>query len=488
MMRGSSVYWLLAGFSLVTGAPACGGEPTGAPNAGTGANGGSGNAPGKGGTGGSTSGSAGKGGTAGQGTGGASGATSAGGTAGQGTGGTASPMAGTSSMMGGSGGMSGAGTGGGGTAGMQAMSGNGGAAGMGSGGASGSAGNAPGGQGGRANGGAPGAGMAGMSGASGAAGSPMVGDCPAPTTPIGWASVSGDGVTATTGGLGGDTVKPTTADELIDYAASDEPLIIQIEGTFDVPRLNVSSNKTLIGIGDDATLNGGVRMRGYDDDNVQNVILRNLHVNGGTSDADNDAMQIYFAHHVWVDHCDIYDGPDGNLDITHASSWVTVSWTKFRYTDAYQTPSGEDSAHRFSNLLGHSDNNSDEDTGRLKISFHHNYWGEKVIERMPRVRFGQVHVFNNYFNAPDNNYCVGGGLEAQLLVENNYFDDVKDPHRFQDDDDTAQIVARNNTYIGKADTTAKDTRGTAFTPGYTAALEAADATLKATVQKCAGPH
>lgn len=488
MTRRPSLSWLLAGLPLATLGPACGGGSDGTPStAGTGAYGGSGNAAAKGGTGGSTGGTAGKGGTGGSGTGGAS-VSGTGGTAGQGTGGTAAPMAGSSSMLGGSGG---AGTGGDGMAGVSAMSGNGNggaAAGRASGGASGTAGNAPGGQGGKANGGAPGAGMAGMSGASGAAGSPMVGDCPAPTSPIGWASVSGDGVTATTGGLGGDTVKPTTADELIDYAASDGPLIIQIEGTFDVPRLDVSSNKTLIGLGNDATLNGGVRVRGHDDDNVQNVILRNLHVNGGTSDADDDAMQIYFAHHVWVDHCDIYDGPDGNLDITHASSWVTISWTKFRYTDAYQTPSGEDSPHRFSNLLGHSDNNSDEDTGRLKISFHHDYWGEKVIERMPRVRFGQVHVFNNYFNAPDNNYCVGGGLEAQLLVENNYFDDVKDPHRFQDDGDTAQIVARNNTYIGKADTTAKDTRGTAFTPGYTAALEAADATLKATVQKCAGPR
>jgi pectate lyase len=466
----------------MTLAPACGGgsESTPGNDPGNGARGGSGNATGQGGTGGAT----GKGGTGGQGTGGAMG----GGSAGQATGGTGGAMAGAPATGGGT---AGSGTGGSSAAAGTSTSGAGGApaAGMGAGGASGAAGSAmPGGQGGRASGGAPSAGMSGASGMGATGGAPEVGDCPAPTTPVGWASVSGDGVSATTGGLGGDTVKPTTADELIDYAASDGALIIEIEGTFNVPRLNVSSNKTLIGIGDDATLNGGVRIRGYDDDNVKNVIIRNLHVNGGTSDADNDAMQIYFAHHVWVDHADIYDGPDGNLDITHASSWVTISWTKFRYTSAYKTPSGEDSDHRFSNLLGHSDSNSDEDTGRMKVSLHHNYWGERVIERMPRVRFGEVHVFNNYFNAPDNNYCVGGGLNALLLVENNYFDDVKDPHRFQDDDDTAQIVARNNTYVGIANTTAKDTRGTAFTPGYSATLEPADTTLKATVQKCAGPR
>jgi len=474
MSFGRSLFWLSVA-SSATFAAACGGGSEGAKggDTSTGAHGGSqSHGSGGAGTGGAGEGSGGR----------ATGGATSGGAAGQALGGS-SPMAGSGPvagesgrgaagmpMLGGSGGATSAGTGGdaGGKAGSTAQGGK-----AGSGAAAGSAGTS--------------AGSAGTSSA-GAAGGPMVGDCPGSMTPIGWASVSGDGVSTTTGGDGGDTVEPTSADELIAYAASDEPLIIQIEGSFDVPRLNVASNKTLVGIGNAATLNGGVRIRGKDDANVENVILRNLHVNGGPSDADDDAMQIYFAHHVWIDHADIYDGPDGNLDITHASSWVTISWTKFRYTSAYVKPSGEDSDHRFSNLLGHSDNNSSEDTGRLKVTFHHDYWGERVIERMPRVRFGEVHVFNNYYNAPNNNYCIGGGLEAHLLVENNYFDDVKDPHRFQDDGDTAAIVARNNTYVGIADTTAKDTRGAAFTPGYTATLEPADATLKATVQKCAGPR
>jgi pectate lyase len=332
--------------------------------------------------------------------------------------------------------------------------------------------------------GTAGSGMAG----SGGSGGVVVGDCPTATSPVGWATQSGDGVPSTTGGLGGDTVTPTSAAQLMEYAESTEPLVIRIQGTFNFPSLNVSSNKTLVGIGNDATINGGVRIRGYDDDMIQNVIIQNLHVNGGTTDVDNDAMQIYFAHHVWIDHCDIYDGLDGNLDITHASSWITLSWTKFRYTSAYQRPSGEDSDHRFSNLLGHSDNNAGEDTGRMKVSLHHNWYAEGVIERMPRVRFGQVHVFNNYYSSADNNYCVGGGYEAEVLVQNNYFDNVKDPHRFQDDDDTAVIVANGNNYVGISDTTLKDTRGSAFTPGYSATLEPADATLKATVMKCAGPR
>ena len=39
-------------------------------------------------------------------------------------------------------------------------------------------------------------------------------------------------------------------------------------------------------------------------------------------------------HHVWIDHCEVWDAYDGNMDITHGSNWITVSWTKFRYSTA----------------------------------------------------------------------------------------------------------------------------------------------------------
>jgi pectate lyase len=472
-----SVLGSVAGAALL--AVACGSDSQSAPNgSGAGATGGG---AGQGGTAGGTAGVAGSGASAGKG-----GSAGSGGPTG-GTGSSGAPNvagAGAGGVMAGAGGVAGRGAAGGGSGGGAGSSGGGGGdaamagvAGMASGGSAGA--------GGTAGMGAAGSGTAGSGGSGGAV---VVGDCPTETSPIGWAAASGDSVSGTTGGIGGRTVTPANATELMDYAESAEPLIIRIEGTFDVPRLNVSSNKTLVGIGSDATINGGVRIRGYDDAMIQNVIVQNLHVNGGSTDVDDDAMQIYFAHHVWIDHSDIYDGPDGNLDITHASNWITISWTKFRYTSAYQTPSGEDSDHRFSNLLGHSDNNASEDSGRMKVTLHHNWYAERVIERMPRVRFGQVHVFNNYYSSADNNYCIGGGMEAELLVQNNYFDNVKDPHRFQDDDDTAVIAASGNHYAGISDTTLKDTRGPAFTPGYTATLEPADVALKSIVTKCAGPR
>ena len=57
--------------------------------------------------------------------------------------------------------------------------------------------------------------------------------------------------------------------------------------------------------------------------------------------------------------------------------------------------------------------------------------GDNVLERMPRVRFGQVHVFNNLYGigtgASSNDHCVRAAHEADVRVESNYFDIVDPP-------------------------------------------------------------
>jgi pectate lyase len=313
-------------------------------------------------------------------------------------------------------------------------------------------------------------------------------DCP--TTLEGFAGIVGDGVSTTTGGGSAAPVRPKTAAELLAFASDETPRVIEIAGSFDVPALLVSSNKTLLGIGKDATLRGGVKIRGHKDEAVRNIILRNLRVDGATTQVDDDAVQLQFAHHVLIDHCEIFDGPDGSLDMTHAVNWVTVQWTKVHYTSNYKKPEGEPNDHRFASLIGHSDNNESEDKGRLKISFHHNWWGERVIERMPRVRFGQVHVFNNYFAAPSNNYCVRAGIGASVLIEGNYFDHVNSPHEFNSEDDqkTAHITARDNQYDGVTGNQLTGGGGTPLTSvPYQAKIEPA-AEVPALVKGCAGPR
>lgn len=317
---------------------------------------------------------------------------------------------------------------------------------------------------------------------------PEVGDL------MGWAAVPGLGMETTTGGLDGDTVTATTTEELVAYAASEEPLTILIANDLDAPRVDVLSNKTLVGAAGGITIRGGLRIRpeSSGDEMVQNVIVRNIRVDGTNSrvegnlddvDNDDDAIMVYRAHHVWIDHCEVWDGRDGNLDIVHASDFITVSWCKFRYSD---NAPYED--HRFSNLIGHSDsaNAQMEDRGTLNVTYHHNWWAERVHERMPRVRFGQVHVLNNYYSSTGNNYAVRAGFEANVLIESNYFDGVDTPHEINEDDGgPAVVTARGNEYV--ATTGAQDATGTAFEPPYDYSPDPA-ADIKAEVTDGAGPE
>lgn len=117
-------------------------------------------------------------------------------------------------------------------------------------------------------------------------------------------------------------------------------------------------------------------------------------------------------------------------------------------------------------LIG-ADDGAFEDRGRLHVTVHHNWWSDYLRERMPRVRFGPVHVFNNYCvgRMDETAYGVGAGFEASVLVKNN-FDNFWHPHEFMDGTSTADLFATGNQYVGVSDYTLRETRGAAFTPPY----------------------
>jgi len=93
------------------------------------------------------------------------------------------------------------------------------------------------------------------------------------------------------------------------------------------------------------------------------------------------------------------------LDITNASDLVTVSWNRFRNHDKTM-------------LIGSSDSAS-ADRGKLRVTFHHNSF-ESLGQRAPRVRFGQVHVFNNFYeieNLGHYLYSWGVGIESAIFID-----------------------------------------------------------------------
>ncbi|WP_030907039.1 pectate lyase family protein [Streptosporangium amethystogenes] len=202
-------------------------------------------------------------------------------------------------------------------------------------------------------------------------------------------------------------------------------------------KLKVGSDTTIVGLGKDARIRG-VNLH---IDKADNVIVRNVDFEDTAdcfpqwdpTDGDEgnwnslyDNISVTGSTHVWVDHNTFTDGDnpdsnqplyfgrpyqvhDGQLDITNGSNHVTASWNRF-------------ADHDKTMLIG-STNNPATDTGKLKVTVHHNHF-DNTLQRLPRVRFGQVHVYNNYYEIPDAStfvYALGVGVQSQIFAENNFF-------------------------------------------------------------------
>lgn len=244
------------------------------------------------------------------------------------------------------------------------------------------------------------------------------GDYPPIGSPIGWAAVNYLGQNGTTGGAGG-TVIHVYNKAALDAAANkdDNPAIIVVHGNLTggpAMNTNVRSNKTIVGAGSGASLNFGLYLRG------SNIIIKNLDImNGGYNPGDSEGLDaVSFAqnlHHIWVDHCTMHETMDGLVDPTRNARFVTVSYCYFhtQNTACLIGASDSDSAA----LAAQS--NSDKREWHYTCTFHHNYW-TGINSRCPRVRFGAVHVFNNYYENLGS-YAIGRGDRSNIYSENNYF-------------------------------------------------------------------
>lgn len=97
---------------------------------------------------------------------------------------------------------------------------------------------------------------------------------------------------------------------------------------------------------------------------------------------------------------------DGLIDIIRGSDFVTVSWNRLR--NHYKVA-----------LIGNSDDAGATDRGRLRVSFQGN-WFQNVNSRVPSVRFGRVHLWNNLFENVGSS-TINSRMGAQVFVENNVF-------------------------------------------------------------------
>jgi pectate lyase len=238
------------------------------------------------------------------------------------------------------------------------------------------------------------------------------GSCGTPAGEEGWATVNG----ATTGGCGGPTVTVTSLAQLQTEANKTTPEVIMVNGLFTGSgEITVRANKSIIGVGAGSGLVGiGLSIEHM---HPANVIVRNMNISKvQASSGAGDAIHVQDADHIWIDHNSLssdldngHDFYDGLVDITHAGDFITVSWN-------HQFNHFKDS------LLGHSDGNASEDTGHLRVTYHHN-WYDNTKERHPRIRFGDpVHVYDNYVLNAD--YGIASTENGGVLAQDNVFENV----------------------------------------------------------------
>ena len=209
-------------------------------------------------------------------------------------------------------------------------------------------------------------------------------------------------------------------------------------------RIRPGSNTTIVGLGRNATIRGAwldIRGTAGVANSRMNIIVRNITFQDtfdcfpawaptdgalGAWNSQYDSISTRDTNNVWIDHNTfedrttadetlplyfgvIFQVHDGLVDITNASDLVTVSWNKFRNHDKTM-------------LIGSSDTAA-ADRGKLRVTLHHNLF-DKIGQRAPRVRFGQVHLYNNFYDVrstPNYVYSWGVGIESAIFAEENFF-------------------------------------------------------------------
>lgn len=113
-------------------------------------------------------------------------------------------------------------------------------------------------------------------------------------------------------------------------------------------------------------------------------------------------------------------------------------------------------------LVGHSDSNSGEDTGKFRLTYHHNHWSN-VNSRLPSLRFGTGHIYNSCFeNNPTSG--INSRMGAQVLVQNSHFVNTKLAITTNlDSDIQGYATSSGNLFEGS---TTDITRTSSFTPSY----------------------
>ncbi|MCE3603765.1 RICIN domain-containing protein [Massilia sp. P8910] len=202
-------------------------------------------------------------------------------------------------------------------------------------------------------------------------------------------------------------------------ACSEKPTFNITHDKAGTQALLVGSNKTVIGLGNDAAIKGkGLKLSG----GVSNIIIRNLTISDINAQVvwGGDAIMLDGVDRVWIDHNRFaLIGRQMLVSGWNKASHVTVSWNEFDGRTPYSASC--DGTHYWMMLLVGAD-----DSITLANNWVHHFGG-----RSPHVGANgamQLHMYNNYFqSAPAGHGLDAGSATTYVLSEGNYYEDVANP-------------------------------------------------------------
>ncbi|KAK8567246.1 hypothetical protein V6N13_105225 [Hibiscus sabdariffa] len=183
--------------------------------------------------------------------------------------------------------------------------------------------------------------------------------------------------------------------------------------------LIITNNKTIDGRGVNVHIAYGA---GLTIQFVRNIIVHNLHIHdmikthggiikdgenhlGLRTESDGDGISLFGATNVWLDHLSMYRCADGLIDAVQASTAITIS--NCHFTD-----------HNDVLLFGASDSYGEDEKMQITVALNH--FGKGLVERMPRCRFGFIHVVNNDYTHWVM-YAIGGSSHPTIISQGNRY-------------------------------------------------------------------
>lgn len=208
-----------------------------------------------------------------------------------------------------------------------------------------------------------------------------------------------------------------------------------------VIQLNLKSNTTIIGLGNNSGIRGGtISISG-----IENVVIRNLtlvdaidmfphheYKDGFNAQFDCITIQGSNTANIWIDHCTMKD----TLVMQHVQSGTKEKWQNY---DGLCDIKGDGKGITVSNchmyhhdktmLVGSSDSEGDNTVRKLSIINNH---FDTCVQRLPMARNSQFHILNNWYafdttqsvgdGKSRGDYCIGARKGALIYSEANYFD------------------------------------------------------------------